>query len=634
MPQGAALAGRPVTLFEALTNARTRAKQAEVAHAYWRLTQALGDYRAAHDAVARLSISSRAQDAAMLRAAQAAALASLQTAETLAVRCQHELGEAALLNPALPLPLPADPPHVGAYRTGFDEVYAMRGAPPQARLIHRLLPVRRRAIDVRAAAVQAAEDALQAAQDAYRQGHVELPVVLAATDEWVRQRSALLAAVCEYNHDIAEYALAVAGPQISSQTLVSMLILPSAGAAQPAGSQGTPGGSVRPMGSGPAGGGAATGSPGGVRPAAAIEPIPDDQVRFGFPSSVNVPAEAPTTFRGPAAWEQDAMSGAGKNEPTLAPPRPRAGAAQGATGGSGSATPSSATAPDGTPVPRPMERIAQRLATSPSSDPASALALFPGLAEGNLSVRAKQLSGVLHANPGELGENTQAIELAECLRSSLSADRRGLIHAYWTARQRAAQHQAVIQEIEFLDQLATTALERRSQPSGSRDMLRLRAAQLAAQAAREETLVALVRSQYELTKQAGRALESAWLRPTTAPHAGPYQLHLEARPRELAGSWTVRRLAAAVPALHETVQRRADAVIASDLTRAAATSAYQAGTRPIDSVVTAIESQTRQTLAFLEAVGDYNRAIADYVLAVVPPDLPGEQLLGTLVVVK
>ena len=144
----------------------------------------------------------------------------------------------------------------------------------------------------------------------------------------------------------------------------------------------------------------------------------------------------------------------------------------------------------------------------------------------------------------------------------------------------------------------------------------------------------LLESQYELTRASWprRPLDdSPWLLPTTQPHCGPYLLKLEAQPRHLVESWPMRRLAATIPGLADGLARQAAAVVQTDSSRAAVTAAYQSGSRSLDQVLQAIHDQTRQTLAFLEIVGAYNRAIVQYALAVLPATISDGQLVGTLV---
>ncbi len=137
---------------------------------------------------------------------------------------QHDLAEILLLAPGTPLPLPADQPLVGPYRTLFAELFAGKTAPQRARMLDQTLPLRNRAVESHAAALLAAEDALDAAIELQTGGQERLPGVIAALDAFVRQQRAFLAAVCRYNHDIADYALVVVSPQTTPEILVGTLI--------------------------------------------------------------------------------------------------------------------------------------------------------------------------------------------------------------------------------------------------------------------------------------------------------------------------------------------------------------------------------------------------------------------------
>ena len=137
---------------------------------------------------------------------------------------QHDLAEILLLAPGTPLPLPADQPLVGPYRTLFAELFAGKTAPQRARMLDQTLPLRNRAVESHAAALLAAEDALDAAIELQAGGREPLAGVIAALDAQVRQQRAFLAAVCRYNHDIADYALVVVSPQTTPEILVGTLI--------------------------------------------------------------------------------------------------------------------------------------------------------------------------------------------------------------------------------------------------------------------------------------------------------------------------------------------------------------------------------------------------------------------------
>ena len=200
-------------------------RQIEAVHAYWRLAEALGEYHFVHERQQRLArLRAGNGEAADLRTARAIAAAQLREAEVQVTTAQHDLAEILLLVPGTPLPLPADQPLVGPYRTLFAELFAGKNAPQHVRTLDQTLPLRNRAVESHAAALLAAEDALDAAIELQASGQERLAGVLAALDAQARQQRAFLAAVCRYNHDIADYALAVVSPQTSPDLLVGTLI--------------------------------------------------------------------------------------------------------------------------------------------------------------------------------------------------------------------------------------------------------------------------------------------------------------------------------------------------------------------------------------------------------------------------
>jgi hypothetical protein len=224
------------------------------------------------------------------------------------------------------------------------------------------------------------------------------------------------------------------------------------------------------------------------------------------------------------------------------------------------------------------------------------------------------------------------MSLDDCLMRDGGSDRRGTIVAYWRLRQRAAEYQTLVQQSELLEGLAPMVLERRQEPSGAAEMLRLRSAQLATQAATREAHVALIEAQYALATRIGATNESPWPLASTVPHSGSYLLKLEAQPQSVVQSWTVRGLTATVPALSESVQQHATAVVEADAARVAAAEQYRTGGAPIDQAIDGVAAQTQETLALLETLTDYNRTIADYVLTVLPPATAADRLVAALVV--
>ena len=233
LPNGAEVAGRELSLFEALSLVGDPRRQLEVVHAYWRLAAAVAEYHVCHgqvDALAALRV--RPEDEARLQTARAAAAASRDEAEVALIRAQHELAEQAMLPTTLPLPLPADRPHVGQYRTYFTEIFAGRLAPVLGQRIDRTLPIRRRSIDHRAEAVRAAEAACASAEESYRAGRADLEAVLSSMTDLSQQRWLLIGSVCEYNDEIADYVISVVARPADAAALVTMLIKPSRPIAQ------------------------------------------------------------------------------------------------------------------------------------------------------------------------------------------------------------------------------------------------------------------------------------------------------------------------------------------------------------------------------------------------------------------
>jgi hypothetical protein len=260
--------------------------------------------------------------------------------------------------------------------------------------------------------------------------------------------------------------------------------------------------------------------------------------------------------------------------------------------------------------------------------------LYPGLVDSKPGVRAQRLAEALFGCRLELPAAGKAVELRDCLREARTADRRELLSAYWRARQCAADYQVLEMHGDWLTELTPVTLEHRSRLGGPEEMLRLRAAQLAVKASLLDAQVRLLDAQFDLTRQAGLPLDSAWLLPTTAPHAGPYQLKLEAQPPQVANSLRVKRLATIIPSLASNLHDRSASVVEADGSRAVAMAAYQAGQHSLDHVLDALNRQTTETRAFLETVTEYNRALAAYVLNVAGSTVPSDKLVDALVLAK
>jgi hypothetical protein len=122
------------------------------------------------------------------------------------------------------LPWPVDAPLVAPYRTQFATIFANQPAPLGLRQIHQSLPGKLSLIEKRVAAMSAAETATDTLLESYKRGGLPLVQLLSTVERLDRSRRAFVGAVVDYNHQIAEYSLAVVGSGVGSETLVATLI--------------------------------------------------------------------------------------------------------------------------------------------------------------------------------------------------------------------------------------------------------------------------------------------------------------------------------------------------------------------------------------------------------------------------
>ncbi len=296
----------PLTLLDVLGSLVDMRQQQQAVHAYWKLSAALAEWRLARDqrqryeqmesVVAQWS-RARGRSAAVLeyQTRLAAARAEQRDAELRFIAEQYALHDLLGASATRPLGWPIDRPHVGTYRTLFEQVYGTRPAPSQARLLDRVLPLRRDTIEIQAAAVQAATDVDTELLEALARGEHDPISVCRAHEELAAQWRKLATLVRDYNLDIASYALSIPGRPATVQETVGMLIRrPHAPTA------------TLPIASGAA--------PSIVRPSTIVDPAVAPATYLQ-----SVPTQ-PTPPAGPVPPQQGV--------PTLAPPRPGTPAAQ------------------------------------------------------------------------------------------------------------------------------------------------------------------------------------------------------------------------------------------------------------------------------------------------------------------
>lgn len=615
------LDGKRLALVDLLSRVTDRPQQALLIATYWKLSAAVAEYRIAADESLRFEqllppadpTGKHASDP-LLETRLAAAEAHVREAELAVLTQQYALAEQMRLPVSEPLPLASDVPHAGAYRTYFQERYA-RVAPPRSHLIDRSLPLLHRSIELRSAAALSAADRADAEAEAYHAGQLDLLSAIDGIGELGRERRAFVAAVRDYNLDIAEYALGVVPGGLTSAQLVGILIGPPPAAES-----------------------------GKSDPPKQLATEPSGVRRAGF----EAPAGAPSQAIG---------------APTLAPPRAgtaRKPPADGTPGRGPRRAGSPASPQNGGAAPRiksvspgatsrleirrhrvakppvnaaPAEPAEQNPATEAAQNAADQ-GLYNALADLSPVKRAQELSATLHWNRPLTAEQGTIASLTDALTASAGVDRRLVVEAYWRACEEVAAWQVVKQEAELLQSLQAAALKLHDQPGGAEAMLGLRTAQLASEAAVEESTVGVLAAQFALAQLMRRPLDGPWPWPVTPPHAGGYRLKLDAQSATVAHTSLVRQLGKSLPARHEILQRHAAAVTAADAARVEMALGFEEGARRLSDAVASVRQLASETLAFLDAQAQYNVQFADYVLAVAPPGLPASTLSGVLVVTR
>jgi hypothetical protein len=199
-PATAELPGEPINLATAMEGSYGRERQMEVISAYWQLAVAVGKYYVACQAREDLESGTSAGSNALSRL-MVQSEGDFRQTKLDAVRAQHRLAQVLSWEPGR-LPLPDNQPHVGTYRTRYDEIFASRTS-RRAWELDQALPLLYDIVKARAEAVAGSE--LDPA--AFR-----------------KAASQFLDAVGQYNLAIAEYAFLATGESLSGRDLVPLLI--------------------------------------------------------------------------------------------------------------------------------------------------------------------------------------------------------------------------------------------------------------------------------------------------------------------------------------------------------------------------------------------------------------------------
>ena len=196
-----------------------------------------------------------------------------------------------------------------------------------------------------------------------------------------------------------------------------------------------------------------------------------------------------------------------------------------------------------------------------------------------------------------------------------------IVRAYWRLTQAIAEYHFCADHAKTLGQIRST---------GRGDAL-VRLAEATATAQLREAELNVTRLQYELAEfmrlPAGSPLPLPSDRPLVVPYRTSFkELFAGRTPPEQA------RLAERIlPLQRQAIDNRAVAVQAADDALAAVEENLQYGKGDAASVVACSRELLRQQRAFIEAVCDYNRSIADYAFLVVNPATTPQELVAILI---
>ncbi|MBI1903778.1 MAG: hypothetical protein HYS13_21960 [Planctomycetia bacterium] len=573
LPDDFPLRGSSLSLLAAVSRGGDAAGRERIVQAYWSLSAGIVQYHARRDELLQTqqflqTLSPDKPDKisaarALSEAALGAADAELQEAHLAVARAQERLAELSGQGAGGGF-IPSDLPHGGGYNTQVERLAARRTLPARAYLLHRVLPVRKQAIDARVEAVYAALDAYHAALDAFDRGESPAETVLARIAALREQRLAFIAAVREYNFDIASYVLTVSAGA-SPQALVPMLIKPQGAAPAPA--DGFAPETARPL------------LPGRER-SALVEP---------------------RTLRGAveSGGEGDVIP-AGGIRPVLPIGDRKAGK-------------STDAAEESRSTEQPKERAAEKPV---SGDDAAKAKDVPD------DARWWTLADILDRPPAEqdklLIERLYAMDgfdqdspvtLEECSR--LPATKRAeAVAAFWRAAESDARHQFLAAHERRLAGLVAVTLGFRGRVGGAEEMLDLQAARhaVAAEAldARAEMLVA----RYQLTRQLDRPASAAWCRPATRPSAESPSAESPSAESPDGKSTAGADEDPSLSVLHRAVTSRAGSVLTGDLAAYQAVLDYRTQSGSLRTVLAASQQSSGNALSLFSTLARYNVALA------------------------
>jgi len=228
------------------------------------------------------------------------------------------------------------------------------------------------------------------------------------------------------------------------------------------------------------------------------------------------------------------------------------------------------------------------------------------------------------ASPADAQLYARPLPLLEALeRSGDRARRLWIVQAYWKVSAAFACARMATEAIERLELIA---------PGGDpHDRATLDVAVAAARADLAEAKAQLGIAQQELVDLSRLPLTEPPPWPVDRPLASPYETHFDAIFANRIATGRVRAIARTLPARHDAIESRVNAVRAAEQAMTMAEADHAKGKRPIEAVIAAHDALVDQQREFLQATRGYNLDIAEYAMAVADLSVPDDRFVSMLI---
>lgn len=271
-----------------------------------------------------------------------------------------------------------------------------------------------------------------------------------------------------------------------------------------------------------------------------------------------------------------------------------------------------------------------RVATSPryAADASSTSALPPVSDAGRVAredpqsaLADKMLRELIQ--PASEEQNVQPLRLIDALeRTSGSQQQFAAIKEYWNWALAVSELYAVAEEDAILSRLTA--------PRSAADKASHVSQRKASRSRMEDSQLDVAAKLIDLREATGQRTTSP-LRPSDVPFVGVYNTNFSKLFPGNTAPVTLRKIHLTLPFALKVVRSRADSYDSARQAVAAARDAYQANQCPYNDFTDALAVMRSQRRAFLDAVHDYNFAIAEYALSIAGPGMERQTVVSMLI---